>query len=155
MLLKLLRKVFLVKEIVSKKGVVHFQRYRILQFWLFSIYVHYIAKSDEDKCPHSHPWNFVSFILSGGYFEYFWENSLFRTLINDSNTPHIKTQKNTYLRFSFICRKYDDFHKIELLAPTWTLVFTGRRVNDNWGYLTETGFKNHIEYRKEKNAEQI
>ncbi len=39
---------FLVKEIKSKAGELHFRRWRLLQLPFFAIYIHGIYKSDED-----------------------------------------------------------------------------------------------------------
>lgn len=68
-LIKIIRFLFLVKEIKSRYGHVHFRRYRLLSTPWFSIYIHHILKSDEDKDPHDHPFNFSSLILSGAYQE--------------------------------------------------------------------------------------
>lgn len=151
----LFRKCFLVKEIVSRNGEVHFQRYRLLQLPFFAVYIHYIAKSDEDKHPHNHPWNFTSIILKGGYKETVWHKNMLKKLPENEEALWTKKYIRTIWNNIINDRYAGDYHKIELIKPTWTLVFTGRRLNDDWGYLTETGFKNHIEYRKEKNAEQI
>lgn len=155
----LIRKLFLVKEIKSKEGVLHFQRYRFFQSKKFAIYLHFIAKSDEDKHPHNHPWNFVSIILKGGYIESLWK---YDTVYNVSGIPNChyngyfitKYVRKLWKNFIAI-RDAESYHKIELLAPTWTLVFTGPRRLDEWGYLTESGFQNHIEYRKNKNEHRI
>lgn len=152
MFLKLLRKLFLVKEIKSKAGEVHFQRYRLFQSRLFAIYLHYIAKSDEDKHPHNHPWSFTSIILKGGYIEKVWQNGLFQKLQEDEGFFVNKYIRTLFKDFA-ATRYARDYHQIELLSPTWTLVFTGSRINDNWGYLTESGFKHNIDYRKEKNGQ--
>lgn len=139
----LIKKFFLVKEIKSKEGVLHFLRYRVIECSLFSIYIHYIAKSDEDKNPHSHPWSFWSLILFGGYYE---------TLINRH------TKEKQYFKKEFLSaghRFYDDYHQISLIKPTWTLVFCSpRNENYTWGYLTEEGHVDHITYRINKNNEK-
>lgn len=139
-MLSLLKKLFLVKEIKSKEGVLHFQRYRIIECSLFAIYVHYIAKSDEDKFPHSHPWNFWSLILFGGYYEALVKKYSF---------------KKEYFKKQFLSigyRYYDDYHQINLIKPTWTLVLCSPRNEDyTWGYLTDEGHVNFDVYRKNKN----
>lgn len=58
-----------VKEIRSKDGELHFQRWALFDNRWFGIYLHHILKADEDKHPHSHPWSFVAVILKGGYRE--------------------------------------------------------------------------------------
>lgn len=71
----LFRKLFLIKEIKSKLGILHFQRWRIVQTPWFSIYIHRIFREDEDQHCHSHPWSFVSFILNGSYTEKYPDDS--------------------------------------------------------------------------------
>lgn len=51
----IIRKFFLVKEIISKEGEVHFRRYRLLATPWFNIYIHNIRRSDEDIHMHDHP----------------------------------------------------------------------------------------------------
>lgn len=131
----------LVKEIRSKTGELHFRRYRIFSCRLFSIFIHKIYQSDEDLHPHNHPWNFVSIILSGGYVE---------TLYGASNAP----EKVVAKPFSVLFRRYYDFHKIELVSTTTSLVFTGRRI-DQWGYLVNELYYSAEEYRNLKNNSQL
>ena len=56
-----------VKEIRSREGVLHFEGYAIVETSIFALYVHTIHKHDEDKHLHSHPWNFLTVVLSGCY----------------------------------------------------------------------------------------
>jgi len=146
MLKRLLRKLFLRKEIKSKEGVLHFQRWGVWTPWL-GIYFHYIAKADKDKHPHSHPWNFFTFILSGGYIENFWSAEL------DQNGKCKQTITTARPGRGFF-RSRDGFHQlIELLGPTWTFVVTGKDY-DLWGYLVEENdeylYWDFESYREEK-----
>jgi hypothetical protein len=139
----LIRKLFLVKEISSRYGEVHFRRYRIISSPWFNIYIHHILKSDEDLHPHSHPFDFISIILYGGYEEV--------RHINTSNRLIDYLGVKTIVKW-FTSFKYNEFHKIKLLKNSCvTLVFTGPRITKDWGYLTEKGFIQHEEYRKRKN----
>ena len=132
----------LVKKIVSKAGVLHFCRWRLLQTPWFGIYIHKICKSDEEKHHHDHPWAFISFVILGGYKEEVFP-------------------ANTFGFYNRICRpgsivyhKAKDFHKITLLKKSaWTLVFVGKRSHDPWGYRTESGWVNNETYRREKNKQ--
>src|SRR5271157_1654536 len=67
----IIRKLFLIKEIISQKGQVHFRRYRLLSTPWFNVYLHQILKSDEDRHFHDHPWSFFSFLLKGSYREWY------------------------------------------------------------------------------------
>ena len=128
----------LIKEIVSKIGNRHFRRWSIVSTPLFNIYVHCIERSDEDPDPHDHPWNFISVILKGAYLE------SVKTLHGDCN---IFLRKRGNIFFHSLNRA----HKITILnGPVWTLVFTGKRKEDEWGYHTEYGWVDNKSYRLEK-----
>ena len=137
----------LVKEIRSKENVLHFKRWNILSTKWFSIYIHKIYKHDEDLHPHSHPWDFISIILFGGYTEKLYQ--FIYDFVRQSNYQEIERSI-----FSFAIRKKSDFHKVVSLKkdkPVTTLVIAWNRTDGEWGYLTESGYKKHTEYRKEKN----
>ena len=141
---KIVRKVFLVKEIVSRFGQVHFRRFRLLQTPWFAVYIHQICKSDEDSFPHDHPWNFSSIILEGSYEETAWY------------PPHFDVGHcNTYYTDDVIEHKAVDAHKIRLRSTeVWTLVFTSGR-DRYWGYQTDAGWIGHKEYRQLKNEGKL
>lgn len=136
---KLFRKFFLVKEILSKEGRVHFRRYRLLQMPWFAIYIHQICRSDEDRDPHDHPWHFQSFILEGSYVEDSW------------NKPEYLRQIKQYYTGDVIKHHAEDVHKITLVSQeVWTLVFTSGRERE-WGYRLYDGtWIGHKEYRELK-----
>ena len=132
---------FLVKEIKSKAGELHFRRWRLLQLPFFAIYIHAIYKSDEDLHPHSHPWNFFSIILKGSYLERiailycgFWRGFTLNRKI-----------------FSVAYRKRKSYHKITVIdKPVYSLVFTfGKK--GKWGYLVNDKFIDYQKYRDLKN----
>lgn len=128
---------FLVKEIRSKTGDLHFRRYRILWTPWFAIYIHNILKSDEDKHLHDHPWNILIFILKGGYVE----------MMKDSCCERPPG--------SLFFHKSTVVHKIKTLyGPTWSFVMTFGK-NRLWGYDTEIGWIDHIKYRELKNQGQL
>jgi hypothetical protein len=135
--LGLLRDLFLVKEIVSKEGKVHFRRYRLLATPWLNIYIHQILKSDEEAHFHDHPWNFYSFILKGGYKE------LSSYAVDGWKNVHT----NYYLRHSLVHHKRNDAHKLTLMAScVWTLVLTYSK-HKTWGYQTEAGWIDFKSYR--------
>lgn len=141
---KLISKLFLVKEIVSKQGVLHFRRYRLLQTPWFAIYIHRICKSDMDKDPHCHPWNFTSVILEGAYQEQSWY---------PPNFDKMKIQ--SYYSGDVIEHKAEDAHKLTLISPeVWTLVFVSGRERV-WGYQTSAGWIDFETYRKLKNERKL
>ncbi len=147
-MIDLFRFFFLTKEIKSKKGELHFQRYRL--FWTpwFALYVHRILKSDEDLHPHSHPWNFLSFILSGSYREKVWD-------FRDKEMPGMDC---TFTAYDTIVRRTWQYHKIEIIKPVTSLVFVWGKNPFAWGYYlhntTQMAY-GHEEYRKLKNEGKL
>lgn len=130
--------IVLLKTITSREGIVHFRRWGILTRW-FNVYVHHIAKSDEDVDPHDHPWWYMSFVLWGGYSEMLYRNS-------ENVIAYIYHGPR-----SIVVRKTTDFHKLTLVnGPAWTFVITGPRTHDLWGYSTRDGWVDHLTYRRNK-----
>ncbi len=113
----------IVKEIKSKEGKLHFKRFAIIESEYLSIYIHHFTQPDKDLYEHDHPWNFVLFILKGGYKE--------------------QTNNKTYKRNPGFLRfiKAEHRHKIvELNEDTSTsLAICGRRKRE-WGYHTDNGW---------------
>jgi len=142
-------KIGLLKEIRSKEGVLHFKRWGLETPW-FSIYLHYIAKSDEDLHPHNHPWNFTRLILWGSYTEDIWEIEQ-TEYFGEKTFYNGNFQRNVldFHRYSIPI-----FHKLKLEKPVWTLVFAGPRLIE-WGYLSTSGFIEAQEYRDMKHAGQL
>ncbi len=141
MLKALLRKLFLVKEIKSKTGTLHFQRFRLLDIEdSLRIYVHRISASDEDAHMHDHPWDFRSLILRGSYTE--------ESVAHVGQTPVTRT----YTPGTVIEHEYSDFHQITLNTPVvWSLVVaTGMR--HPWGYLVNERWVPQDTYRDWKNG---
>lgn len=131
----------LIKEIRSKEGILHFKRWRILKTPWFEIYIHGIFKEDQDLHLHSHPWNIWTMVLFGSYFE--------ELFLEDSNSTITKLRRPLNMAY----RRHDRFHKIKKLnsKSVYTLAIVGKRKQSEWGYKTEEGFVNHIDYRKNKN----
>lgn len=123
-----------VKEIRSREGVLHFERYAIIETSLFALYVHTIHKHDEDKHLHSHPWNFMTIVLSGAYLA-----------LAKNGFATIKSPGS----FSKMSRH--DFHKIGgiLNGPVKTLFLAyGKR--SPWHYLVDGEKVESSEYRRLK-----
>lgn len=141
---KLIRALFLVKEIISKEGIVHFRRYRLLSTPWFNLYLHQILKSDEDRHFHDHPWSFRSYILRGSYEEQF-------RCPPDFNATHYRR----YRRYDLVRHPAEDVHSLTLVTPeVWTLVLTSGRARV-WGYQTEQGWIDFKTYRQLKNEGKL
>jgi hypothetical protein len=141
MLRWLVRALFLVKEIKSRAGVLHFQRFRLLQTQWFALYVHRISASDEDKDAHDHPWDFITLILKGAYEETWYKS------------PHWALPMTRRVKSGgYIRHHHSDAHKLKLLTPVvWTLVLTTGH-DYSWGYQTREGWVAHDVYRVRKHA---
>lgn len=123
----------LVKEIRSKSGELHFQRWAVLQTRFGSVYLHYIPKGDQDKHCHDHPWDFLSIVLTGGYME-----------LRDGEVSLRSPGSGAYMKAS------GTYHKIlDVVKPAWTLVFSSAPKHD-WGYWTEEGWVQNAVYRRLK-----
>lgn len=144
--MSLLRKLFLIREIKSKEGALHFRRWRLLSTPWFSIFIHQIFKGDEDRHCHDHPWSFVTCILKGGYVEYNENSSQWD--IENGNGKYCLPSLTTGIRFV----KSTKLHTIRLIRnrPTTTLVLAGPR-NREWGYGINGGWLDNKTYRKLKN----
>lgn len=120
----------LIKEIKSRKGVVHFRRYLILVTPWFDVYLHNIYQADKDEHLHNHPWDFFGIILWGGYVE--------------------ETERGPRKRgpLSIGYGGEDYFHKIKEISCATTSLFIVSKKTRPWGYKTENGFTEHQEYRK-------
>ncbi len=147
------KKLFLIKEIRSKSGELHFRRYRL--FWTpwLAIYIHRIYKSDEDLHPHNHPWNFISFILSGGYTESCYSQRFTPFIPFGCSVDTIETSQQTLTVYDSVKRTRDQYHHITLISPTTSLVLTWGKW-EKCGYLVDSKFVDFEEYRKIKNGEK-
>jgi len=140
----------------------------------FSIKYHQILQSD-DLCAHDHPWNFLTIILKGGYYE--WTPVMqFEKGKVVSNRIGVNGKRLEVKRWhgagSILYRPASWIHTLELkidelyhvrendgnmtitaLPPktrvAHTLVFTGKVFRD-WGFITKHGWIFWRNYTKEK-----
>ncbi len=135
--MKILKKV---KEIVSLKGELHFERWAIFECKKTALYFHRIHKADRDHL-HSHPHSFISLILKGSYLEEITKNQ--KTLTYNWKRPLVCAYTNKIW-----------FHKIKeiLFGPVYTLVFVwgGNFEGDQWGYLVNNQSIPFEKYRQIK-----
>lgn len=130
-------------EIRRKDGLLVFKRYRLFESKWFNLYLHKIYSSDVDH-PHNHPWNFVSFVLWGAFYERYYSSYL--------DEEH----KILHQPFSFYFRTKRSFHKNRIIKPVTSLVLTFGKKKD-WGYLVDDDeyytrvVFDHKKYRELKN----
>jgi len=136
------KKLFLIKEIKSKEGILHFRRWRILSTPWFNIYIHEIFKADEDLHLHDHPWNYRSYIIKGSFEELYTNSEYYRNVI----------QAQSVRSGMIVKRLATTFHKVEKIhsSKIVTLFITGRKFRD-WGYLVDGEWVQHTKYRALKN----
>ena len=119
------------RVIATNDGDPYLIRYTLIECRWFSIKVHHILRSDEDRCEHDHPWPFVSLILTGGYWE--WVNG-----------------ERTWCKPGRLLRRPVHWrHRLELPSPVWTIVVTGRKMRA-WGFWTPCGWVPWRTYLKEE-----
>lgn len=145
MILYIIRKLFLEKEIMSRQGVLHFRRWRIISTPWFGIYIHRIYKADDDKYLHDHPWDYWSMVLTGSY------NEQTETLIRPGHA-----KENMLIPGSCNSRMAEQFHKIKSLntKSVTTLFVTGKRRRD-WGYKVGKYWVHNEYYRQNKHVEEL
>lgn len=142
MMINIIRKLFLAKEIKSKSGILHFQRWRILSTPWFDINIHRIFRPDEDEYLHDHPWNYFGMILAGSYDEQY-SDAMF-TGMNPMNPG------------SFGFNNAERFHKIyRLNTPSVTTLFINGRRRRDWGYKVDFLWVQHEMYRKNKDKMKV
>lgn len=116
----------------------------LLPFGLGTLRVHQIMRSDDDRHLHDHPFDFTSFLLSGGYFESIPCDG--RLLFGNSVWPVRQTKVTHYRpRFSIVRKKAEDLHALTLTCPVWTLVYGGPKRRE-WGFATELGWIHNERY---------
>lgn len=98
-------------------------RMRVVQTPWFGVLIHRFDTPDPLPVLHDHPYNFVSFVLKGGYTE--------RRL----NPLDMTVTEHHRVGFMNVMRTHDA-HAITRLwrVPTWTIMFVGRRVR-KFGFL--------------------
>lgn len=119
--------------VAKKTPYFHLEGY-MERFWLvapskylpFSIRVHHILRSDQDRHLHTHPWDYATLILKGGYWEV--------TPVEGSNKNNI----NWYGPGSFLKRKADSSHRLVIPegSSAWTLFIHSKKKRE-WGFMVD------------------
>lgn len=103
---------------------------------LFTARVHNILRSDSDRHLHDHPFNYLTIILAGGYYEHLEDGS-----------------RTWYGPGSIRWAKANTLHRLELPdgKDAWSLFFMGSRQRV-WGFQTPTGWVDFKTYLNDKNG---
>lgn len=119
-------------------------RYTLFKCKWFAIRIHHILLSDDD-CLHDHPWDFVSIILKGGYYE---KHDKDVVAINYPFVyPHSYRSKKWYKIGNVLFRKAEWKHSLELRPgeTCWTFVIMFKDKRE-WGFWTKKGWVKWSEY---------
>ena len=106
------------------------------------IYAHHYLRSDPDD-PHDHPWDNVSLVLTGGYWEHTYEPFMAR--LGGKGLAHSRIWRAPG---DVIFRKALDRHRLELepgIKP-WSLFLTGPEIRE-WGFWPGGKFVVGRDYR--------
>lgn len=98
---------------------VYLVRYMVFKSEWFCIYIHRFMRSDGSD-PHDHPWNFITYIVSGGYKELFYDVSkpetnkdwFFYGVKELKYTSFWTVRENVRKPGSFAYRKATDIHRV-------------------------------------------
>jgi hypothetical protein len=109
-------RVFLITGEATQKDDVYLVRYIVLKSVFCCIYIHRFLRSDSSD-PHDHPWNFFTYIVSGGYDEHFYDINKPQT---ETNWLSVKKKYKSFwtLRInrrnpgSFAYRRATDIHRV-------------------------------------------
>lgn len=118
----------------SYKKTPYLTRYTLLSCKWFTIKIHKALISDPDE-PHDHPWNYLSIILWGGY----WEETILSPnpkSLYEKLFEYIPPTIKWYRPLSILYRKGDKLHKLIIPKGKYclSLIITFKKWR-KWGYL--------------------
>jgi hypothetical protein len=133
------------------------------------IYIHQFLRSDHDRALHDHPWNFISIILKGGYWEFADERAVSAKQKGEwdwNDLEHIRAKKDTDIKpdkflvsntpgqlfrwsgpGSILKRGAGWRHRVALPKgkTAWTLIYTSPKVRE-WGFWPGDKFCHWTKY---------
>lgn len=121
------------------------------------LYIHRFMRSDADD-PHDHPWNFFTYVISGGYTERFYDRT--KTVVDGDEKNFMYFYDRTDRQRtpgSIAYRKATDVHQVvldrnydmsEINEAPFTFCLIGPRLRE-WGFwpLADRG-ANWVDWRK-------
>lgn len=120
-------------------------RYRLLFTPWWRVYVHHFVESDSGRDVHSHPWNFLTLILRGGYLETVPIERYRRRILAGKWPPHWPTpplEQHFRRPGSLLWRPHRWVHRVDLRdgREAWTLIVVSAKKGREWGFLTPEGY---------------
>lgn len=136
------------KKIIKRDdGQPYLIRWHLFTLFGMKFRLHHILLSDYD-CLHDHPWNFVSIILKGGY----WEHTN-QIILHHPSGKRVYKNCKWYPAGSVLFRNAEFQHSLELklknlkegFITSWSLVIMFNRKRE-WGFWTRAGFVHWSKY---------
>lgn len=112
--------------------------YIIPRNFLFNIYLHQFLRNADDRALHDHPWNFISIMPKGGYYEIQGHGRY----ISQAGMAWTNMPKKWRECGTIAFRKANQAHRVELSekhSNPWTIVITGPVVRV-WGFHCPKGW---------------
>ena len=97
----------------------------------FNVFLHKFLKSDPDA-QHDHPWNYITIIVKGGYWEY---------VLTYDERGRINGETKIWRGAGHIRRcQAESYHRIEVEpgVDCWTIFIPGIKRRD-WGFIEHDG----------------
>ena len=132
-----------------QNSTVYLVRFIVFKSKWLSLYIHRFMRSDNDD-PHDHPWNFFTYVISGGYKEVFYDRM--KPVESEGVFQSFWTRSiNIRVPGSIARRKATDIHQVvvdrpyemnELRQAPFTFVLLGPRRRE-WMFwsLADNGAK--------------
>lgn len=103
---------YITGEATGKEDV-YLVRYIVFKSKFGGFYIHRFMRSDSSD-PHDHPWNFITYIVSGGYTEHFYNRE--KAEINSQDNGKFSSlwtlTYNIRKAGSFAFRRATDIHRV-------------------------------------------
>lgn len=145
--------IFTWNKIVGHKDCPAWRRWVIPLPFGFSIRYHDFTPGHVDTDAHSHPWWFVTLVISGSYTDI----GLFDPLpeYNGFSVDFMSVKRDKIKRGRMRFRPRNHVHKVKISDEGCkTILFTGRH-HKAWGFYTPEGYLPAAVYRESKWAETI
>lgn len=147
-------KLFVIRNSCGEPYLIRLSFFEILGY---SLKLHVILRSDDDRALHDHPWTFLTLMLAGGYYEHTFtkiKGVMKKTWVRPGSlrlcrAPHahrleLAEEKPTDDRNGTASVTPTSFFQADakpMFTPAVTLVFMWPRFRE-WGFYTSEGWKN-------------
>jgi hypothetical protein len=125
-----------VRVIRDDCGNPYLVRLSIVELFGFALKLHIILRSDRDRELHDHPWSFITWMISGGY----WEHRF--TTEPETAREWVKPGAIRFCRAPYP-------HRLELENPAVTLVLMFPKKRE-WGFYKRDGWVPWFTYKSDQ-----